>query len=431
MIAALAFGRPIAFALLVLPIAVILLARRHTRPESDATGTLELWRRSAVQVTENAARVRSKLPPWAWWIVLALVLGIVALADPRPSQARAENELLVVVDRSPSMYLADDGRTRLAHALEMAHDVIARYDADHVIWIAPPAGSSAKVRGNALPAEWGDAPRVPRDLVDFGVYDRPGALWITDRAPESAPRWAGFVASGGARVVGSIGVHDGRLVEWDGTRVSVSSVRAPERRVTIAERTPDWIARLARTWAAARGLACVSDTEAQGESAALELSVHAPANAESALVATNEAGRDGWLARGTFASGLKSIDDDGVLERWLVDPASGATLVASGPGRIRIAFATLEPPRGDPAAFAVSWSQLFDSCALDPTACVPLSERAGAGKPARKALSSEAGAGRDPARVWTALVALGAVAAALCASVAFNARGRARIDPLP
>jgi hypothetical protein len=90
-------------------------------------------------------------------------------------------------------------------------------------------------------------------------------------------------------------------------------------------------------------------------------------------------GRDGWRASGTSVGSAPTRDADGVLQSWLTDASGTNPLVTAGPGRIAIALRSLGTLAGDPAAFAVSWSQLFDDSALLPSGCVPLSERISAG----------------------------------------------------
>jgi hypothetical protein len=93
-----------------------------------------------------------------------------------------------------------------------------------------------------------------------------------------------------------------------------------------------------------------------------------------------EAGRDRWTLRGTAAAGGLAVEAG--EERWLSARAPDGVevvLVAHSPGRVRSAWRTLEPPRGDPAAFAVSWSRLFEAATLPVAGVVPLAERSAAG----------------------------------------------------
>ena len=97
-----------------------------------------------------------------------------------------------------------------------------------------------------------------------------------------------------------------------------------------------------------------------------------------------EAQRDRWYAAGTAsAKGLQPLASGVPFEAWLQgEGADGArpVLVAAAPGLVRVAWTGLEEPRGDPAAFAVSWSRLLDRCVLPPLGVCSVAERAAAGE---------------------------------------------------
>src|SRR5262249_1824414 len=86
----------------------------------------------------------------------------------------------------------------------------------------------------------------------------------------------------------------------------------------------------------------------------------------------------------------------------------------------------LSEPRGDPAAFALSWSRLFERCAKLPPLVVPLAERRDAG-PAVLAPgepSSDPSSADGSGAYVDAALALGA---ALCALLAGGRRGGRRV----
>ncbi|MEM7310547.1 MAG: hypothetical protein AAF682_27980, partial [Planctomycetota bacterium] len=124
--------------------------------------------------------------------------------------------------------------------------------------------------------------------------------------------------------------------------------------------------------------------------AALRLTVRAVApGAAGSPRLRADVGRDGWRARATFdPAGL----DPGTLgmlgasaRRWLLAPSerggAGVPLVLAFPGGVDVGLAALEPPAGDPAAFALSWAQLLDGAALPHPDVVALAVRRAAGEP--------------------------------------------------
>ncbi|MBL8859771.1 MAG: hypothetical protein JNL28_14790 [Planctomycetes bacterium] len=417
MLSGLEFAYPAALALLALPVLVLWFAhRRAARAERDATGTLELWRQSAAEAPRSARRKR--LPPAIWWLTAALVAGALASAGPRQRSA-SDRSLLVVVDRSPSMYLDDRGATRIERALAAARVAVERCDPARVRWIAPPATTDVQHHGARPPDDWLRAPRVPRAAPEFSDYDRAGVLWITDRDLE--PRAAGIAASGGVAVPGVIGWSAGRRIEWDGERVverasdPASTDAAPV--LALDARLPERIARVARSWASARGVRVASAASEPANVSALALRVVGEARTSPCELA-----RDGWSARGLCASGLALADVDGPLEPWLGSADGRAVWVAHGLGRVHLALSAIEAPRGDPAAWAVSWATLFDACLAPPPGSASVMERSAAGHPVLVAPDRGSSAGDAGGSAWTALTAATALVLALCALLASGTR---------
>jgi hypothetical protein len=397
MLAAIELERPSALLLLALPVALLLLLRLRARPEEDATGTLEIWRRAAAQQPATAARTRRRIPLSIWLLCGSLACAVCAAASPRVGDH--ESGVLIVVDRTPSMYLDAGGETRLARALSLARPWIEQQAPEHVTWTAPPQWypratgedgitvlGMGPATGAKLPSAWEQAPAAPRDDVDWIAFDRPGCVWITDRAPEFVPRYAGWFASGGPAVTGAVGVRDGMLFEWDGARLTESSQAVPARSVSVRGKLPDVLMRALRAWASARGLSVTGFEDPAPSLALFGGLVGGGAPHDIQL------GRDGWSARATVDGeaprNMSSFEVEPVtlvpMETWLSDEAGAHAWVTFRPGAIYVAIGELGPIEHDAAAFAVSWAQLFDRCVVQPSGCVSLAERMDAGPSGRR-----------------------------------------------
>jgi hypothetical protein len=388
------WARPYALLALALPLAVLLGSRLFERPFEIATGTLDLWRRARAAQAPPSRRARTRIPPAVWILVLALTLGALALAGPRPPSPEAWRALHVLVDRTPSMELALGKGTRRDRALAMARAWIERTEPDASV-------------------EWAEsaAPLGPGD-------DREDALWVTDRAPFPPPRHAGFVASGGPSVPGPVAIDGTARYDWDGERLVEVPGGAPVRRVEVSGTLPAPLAGVLDAWARARGVEIAGRGE--GRSA---LVVHAvDPGLQSVPVRTIEAGRDGWTATGTVAGVARSSDPGGPLETWLAD-LDGRAVVTSGPGRIDSRWASMEDAQGDPAAFAVSWARLFDAAVLPPPGVIELAERLAAGEEA-SAPPRAAEPAASESRSLAAWLALASLAGAVVALILSNPRSR-------
>ncbi len=374
-------ARPAALSALGLPLAVLLAARLFDRPAEVATGTLDIWERVGAARPPNSGRARRRVPPAVWILALALSLGAVALAGPRMRAPETTRSFRFLVDVSPSMNLPLAKATRRERALAMALGWLAREQPD------------ARV-------EWMERSRP------FGPEDdEPDALWLTDRAPTPPPRRAGFFASGGPAVPGPITVDGSTRFDWDGARIVEVAGGAPQRRIEVRGELPPPIARFLDAWAGARGavVAAVGDDHAA-------LVLHGAPPSSSGTPAPLEAGRDGWTAKGAAIGSAPSSDAAGPLATWLAD-ASGRALVTTGAGRVHCPWTSMDEPRGDPAAFAVSWAELFDRAVLPPPDVVELGERLAAGpessaSPSAPPSSESSAVDAPPLDAWLAAAAL-------------------------
>jgi hypothetical protein len=377
--------RPLGLALFAPPLLLWLWLRRRREPATRLTSRLPLWARLAAEDPREASGGGRGVPPRARLLLAALVLGALAVAAPAPDGVAGTADVVIVVDRSPSMHLPHpDGGTRLERALELAAEVLGRAGVPDDARVWRTAGE-APTRGAAPPPAWRGRPSAPAPEPD-GVGDA-GATLLTDRwRPHAGPE----IAVGGDAVPGPVGEAGGREVLWDGEAL-VEGRELPPRRVAVDPAVPARLRRLVELWAQERGHAL---TGSRGEAElALDL---AGGEAVPGLVLA-----PGWGLRGRLAT------LDGPGERW---PSAEAPLVRrAGPGALELAPVELEEVLGDPAALAVAWGQLLDA-ALPPRADeVPLAERGPAGE--ERVLSPEPrpGPGRGPgvpAAAWLALAAL-------------------------
>jgi hypothetical protein len=200
-----------------------------------------------------------------------------------------------------------------------------------------------------------------------------------------------------------VGEH--ALFGWDGERLVESLAPLPRRTVAVAAGAPAELRELVGLWAGARGLVLV---EAADESTGLRVSTAA------GTTATVAAGRDGWTASGPAGEVRPEDSPDQRLVPWL--RADGAPVVAWGPGRVRVGWSRFDTIEGEPAAFAVSWSELLDEALVPTGDVVAVAERLAVGaavvrEPSRFAGEGETeGVGLDVWFAgWAALLALAAL----------------------
>ncbi|MCC6406693.1 MAG: hypothetical protein IT453_05985 [Planctomycetes bacterium] len=360
------------------PLALWLFARIVRAPDAPS-GTVELWRE--LEATRPSARRRT-LANWRFWCAsVALVAAAFALAGPLKRGALARPSWRILVDTTPSMFLAVGGAggpTRLARALELAEPWLAARAAklDALVWVRWNGATFEERPGERCPAEWLRAPDSVVLSVPFERCAGAGWVWITDVArdarkvagdarPGDDARESpdvGLFASGGATVPGAIAESAEGLLEWRGDELVARPRTATGVRVDPA--CPEPLRELADAWASARGLTVGR------EPAVLALVAVADGTATPVRAA-----RDGWSLAGSARPLALAADE----RAWLVD--GERVLVAASAGRVRVAFETLEEPGGDPAAFAVAWSELFDDARRPEPGVVPLEERRAAGEP--------------------------------------------------
>ena len=387
------FVAPLCLWLLAVPLVALWLGARGGAVLALVTGTLESWRAAERNRPAQVERKR-RVPPALYCLAAALVCAALALARPERVAAAAARRFTLVVDRSPSLYLVEGGRTRIERALEPVREWIARerIGKDELVWIG------AQGLEDAL-----RAPATLQPEIDWPRYDRADALWLGDRF-DPQPKLAGFSSSGGGAVPGPIAREGSARLDWDGERVLrvEHAFAAGELGCAIDARLPEPLRELARLWAERRGLAA-------GGSALFSFTLEqagAPREVELA--------RDGWSAQARVGSALAPAAGE---TSWL---AAGGPCVLAAPGQVRCSIVALEEPAGDPAAFAVSWGELFDSVLLDPPGVVPLSERTARGAPAWRAPAGSGATGEGSERPlggWCALLS------ALLALAAWVLRG--------
>lgn len=385
---ALVLARPLGALALLLPLALLWAARR-ARPAARVTGTAALW----PEGPPPGGRERRRRPPLATWLAaLALALGALALAGPRPSSAA--RLWTVVVDTRPSLGLAlaaggagEPGATRAAWGMARARELVGERArrADRVRWIARGAPELVLSPAQLPPPGWWPAQEPLGEPAPFELHDAPGVLVVTDLAPVPALARAGWVASGASPLPGPIAADGADLLVWDGAELRREPGAAAGRTLVVergagAAALPAVLERLLEAWSDARGIARAPQ---RTPASALVLELAGDAGRAAAVVC----GRDGWSARG-MASALPEPAQDEPRERWLeasADDGARWCAVDARAGRVRSSLVELAEPAGDPAAFAVSWAELLDRACLPPAGVVPLAERQRQGARAERA----------------------------------------------
>lgn len=406
------WARPLALGLLLVPFALLLLVRRARAARREHTGTLPLWRAIAdASATRGGARER-RMPPGLLLLCAALVAGAVALAGPRtgPGPARLHR---LVLDRSPSMFLEDGARMVRAVDAARAYLEHATQAADQVRWSTWDGAAFVDHDGPEPPPAWLRGPAV--DAPPWELVDQPGTLWVTDAPPQLEREFAGLCSSGAASSPGPIASFAGTETHWtDGGLVDVEA--SDVRTLALVGDLPEAVADLARLWARARGLALASGSGdlvvAGGADGADGAGVAEPEDVEAAGA--------GWSARGPARRLLPAPDDLPRSRTWLAAD-DGRALVAWRPGRVEVAWSGSLEIEGEPAAFAVAWSRLFDRALPAPVGVTPLAERRTAGEartePPRQSAawgSNERDGGHDLAPWLAALAGLLALVALGC-----------------
>jgi hypothetical protein len=445
-------ARPGALWALLLPFVFLALVRLVARPPERATGTLELWQELAPE-RPSGARARGRFPPWALLTALALLCAALAWLGPRGARAAAPRAWTCVVDRSPSMGLPlapGAGTTRLAAALASAEAWLAENAAsdERVRWLAPERAPLELARGTRPPGDWlepeTDGAEPERGEPVWERHDRPGTLWLTDRAPRAERMHAGLFASGGAAVPGPIAADARETVVWEDGALRTEA-RPRSFAVLVREaapgRLPPVLERMLTAWCAARGFELVRSPRAD-----VRLVIEVPALAGSA--GELALARDGWQATGTVARRAAAPDPaEAALrphEDWLVGRAPGGSehaAVRARRGHVEVLLGALSEPAGDPALFALSWARLLERSLLCAPGVLALEERLAAGEalvaPGEDA-APEAARGRDAGSDLGPYLDAGlALAAGLAVAVAWlgaratdrRAGGRPPVEP--
>ena len=379
---------PLALVGLVLPMGVLLLSFMRRRPRSVPLGTARFFSEGG---EAEASRRRWHLPGARFWAVVALLLGILASARPRPS---AEEEavflLTVYVDRSPSMFLpmdpdAPEGERRVDRALAATAGWLETLDAGSqrvvIRWRAlEPGGLDVTSdAGEGIPAALSRPPSLAMAPPQWGRWAAPGAVFVTDSAELAGAlegSAVGLFASGGAMIPGPVSAGPGGLLLWDGTDGPLvpQDTAEPPLLVQVGGGLPESIGSLVRLWAEERGFRWTEAEEGAG------LRVRGPgdvADPGSRPTGGVSAGRDGWSA--SFEDiGPLPLGARGGWYPWLVG-GGGECLVRARPGEVEVGFAVVRPAAATMEAFAVSWARLLDDHLVPPAEVISMEERRAAG----------------------------------------------------
>lgn len=367
MIASLVLGAPLGLFALGAAVVYLVFARHLVRTERLTVGSLELWRE--VAKVESRAADGGRIT-WRT-LVLALGLGLLGLALAQPAWLveRPAREWTLVLGTGPAGDLPSGSRTRLeaavAAGLAFAREAGA---GDRFRWVGPSVfeGAGGEAPGPEFLAEILAA--GPRSWARWDVED---ALWLPVSGDAPEPLRAGVRRAALEAVPGPVARTDAGEWSWAGGDEDelVRVERGAEATVTV--RGAAWapgepMRAVAEAWAGARGARVVPWDELTTQPV---LRLSGPVTGSGG--APVSAGRDGWLARvtpGALAAG------SGLGMRPLLR-AGGRSLASGAPGRVELGFVHLEDLEGDPAAFAVSWAELFDALVLEPPGVVALPER--------------------------------------------------------
>jgi hypothetical protein len=210
------------------------------------------------------------------------------------------------------------------------------------------------------------------------------------------------------------------VLQFDGTAL-VTGAPAPAATWRRADDLPAALARLCDAWATARGLV----RREQADDAVLVVT-SVRGGTEHAV----HAARDGWSLDARASGPVPPRDEFGPLEPWLAT-ADGEVVVARATGRVHVSLLAIDDPRGDPAAWAVSWSELLDASLALPRGSVSIAERRAAGSPLVRDPSFSGASESDAVGPWAAFAAAAAALLALAAAwlALAPARGGARAVP--
>ena len=351
------WGQPWALLALALPLLVLLASMRPSVPEPRYTGAFALWRH--VRTSSAGERRRLQVPFARWCWIFSLILGALALAQPRNALPNAPRRLAVVMDTSPSMELPHpEGGTRKQAALRTFFRWL---DKQGPVALEYLDGRVIKDR-DALAAKT----HRSASITDWNVMDHEGVVWITDHVPDERPKLAGCVASGGDAVFGAIAARGAERWWWNGQELEWRTLEGARGSLQLTGRIPFALRDFALSWAQERGWQVV---EGQGRSSGPSLSIVA----ESGLPANwRRVGRDGWTAWARPLAGERDLPSS--AEPWLED------LVYTAPGKIILHLGELSEAEQYPAAFVASWADLFDAQVALPEDVMDLDERAAAGQ---------------------------------------------------
>src|SRR4051794_38747267 len=117
---------PLALGLTALGVPILLMHLRRTRHRERVTSSLVMWRRVAQESSPRTSRPRLLVNPLLLLQLLALLILVLALAQPAYTHADAvTGDVILIVDQSYGMQARDVAPSRFAEAMRRA-DRLAR-----------------------------------------------------------------------------------------------------------------------------------------------------------------------------------------------------------------------------------------------------------------------------------------------------------------
>ncbi|MFT5198519.1 MAG: hypothetical protein ACI87O_001176 [Planctomycetota bacterium] len=407
--------------LLILAWWLLLVARR---PRVRFTGAFTFWSNGPQQDSDSRRR---RLWPVRYWEWIALLFAGLALAGPSPQVEQQGAQLTVLVDRSPSMYLAH-GPGAESSRLAVALAQLAEWNLRTSLEFLDPGCDSPKGL-EAWPADWNGPTPNPRAEIVWALWDRPNVIWLTDTVPSYEPEHASIIAAGGGFQPGPVALIPGGVLIENAARDLEEESRAAMWVLGGESWPPEW-AGFAQLWCEDRGLQWGLG-EADDVEVALRLSQPiGDKSGDSSVEFDVDFGP--YQIRGLSAAFVPPEllgADFWRLGPWrLSDQDPGSELMLSRPGEVLLRVLEWYGVQGDVGAFVVDFAEVLDRARRFPSDVVSRDERRAAlpGSKRQGAVREAENVNEHANSTWAPWLAIGAL---LCLLGSFGVglnRSRAR-----
>lgn len=378
----LSVGQPLGFIALALPVLFLIAARERGGAQPRLVGSLSIWHRVRGESEVSSRRRKAPLTPRILVMSAAMTLGALALTAPGFTHKSPPPIWRIVLDTSPSNAIGkDESRLEISVVAAVNWAVENASDA-RLFWIGAPLESGqAEVEetdvGSLPSASFLARVSQAQSPRRWSRFDWANCLWLPTANYGVESRLAGRPQLEFEDEPGPVALlQNGNWLWWEpDSELSerIPPVGTPAARLRLegevfAVGSP--LGDLARAWGEERGLGVHSGSAEPGDVLYLQSVALSADGADEANAAIE---RDSWSAQATWPVGLVNPH---YYEPWL--SYRGTTLASWRPGKIWLGISRLEEPRGDPAAFAVSWATLFENACLAGIGVVSVADRAAA-----------------------------------------------------